>query len=125
MAQVCEIMRRVRGKTDVFSGEDALNVPILAVGGEGVISVLSNIAPDKVKEIYSAVKKGNLQEANEKQDKLLPLISALFSEVNPIPVKTACTLLGFDAGAPRAPLTEIEDTHKKLLIEEMKKVKLI
>ena len=125
MAQVCEIMRRVRGKTDVFSGEDALNVPILAVGGEGVISVLSNIAPDKVKEIYSAVKKGNLQEANEKQDKLLPLISALFSEVNPIPVKAACTLLGFDAGAPRAPLTEIEDTHKKLLIEEMKKVKLI
>ena len=125
MAQVCETMRRVRGKTDVFSGEDALNVPILAVGGEGVISVLSNIAPDKVKEIYSAVKKGNLQEANEKQDKLLPLISALFSEVNPIPVKAACTLLGFDAGAPRAPLTEIEDTHKKLLIEEMKKVKLI
>ena len=81
MAQVCEIMRRVRGKTDVFSGEDALNVPILAVGGEGVISVLSNIAPDKVKEIYSAVKKGNLQEANEKQDKLLPLISADFSGV--------------------------------------------
>lgn len=125
MAQVCEIMRRVRGKCDVFSGEDALNLPILAVGGAGVISVVSNIAPKQVKEIYSLVTAGKLKEANEKQDMLLPLIDACFSEVNPIPVKEACSLLGFEAGLPKPPLTPIEDVHRKLLIEEMKKVKLL
>lgn len=125
MAQVCEIMRRVRGKTDIFSGEDALNLPILAVGGAGVISVVSNIAPKQVKEVYCSVKAGKLDEANKMQDKLLPLIDACFAEVNPIPVKAACAILGFDAGLPRAPLTELEDVHKKLMKEEMKKVKLI
>lgn len=125
MAQVCETMRRVRGKTDIFSGEDALNLPILAVGGAGVISVVSNVAPKQVREVYLSVKAGKLDEANKMQDKLLPLIDACFAEVNPIPVKAACALLGFDVGLPRAPLTELEDIHKELMIKEMKKVKLI
>ena len=122
MAQVCEIARRIRGKSDLFSGEDALNLPILAIGGEGVISVVSNIAPKQVKEVYSLVKSGNLKKANELQDKLLPLINACFIEVNPIPVKEACNMLGFDAGLPRLPLTELEEAHKSILLKELKKV---
>lgn len=122
MAQVCETMRRVRGKTDIFSGEDALNLPILSIGGAGVISVVSNIVPAQVKEIYALVKKGDLKKANEMQDKLLPLIDACFCEVNPIPIKEACNILGFKAGIPRPPLTELEDEHKKMLCSEIKKV---
>ena len=121
MAQVCETMRRVRGKIDILSGEDALNLPILAIGGAGVISVVSNIVPRKVKEVYTLVKEGNFEKANKLQDKLLPLIDALFCEVNPIPVKEACNMLGFDAGIPRPPLTELEEEHKAKLLEEIKK----
>lgn len=120
MAQVCETARRVRGKVDIFSGEDALNLPILAISGAGVISVLSNIAPRKVREVYTLVSQGNLAKANELQDSLLPLIDALFCEVNPIPVKAACNMLGFDAGIPRPPLTELEEGHKTKLLEELK-----
>ena len=125
MAQVCETMRRVRNKVDLFSGEDALNLPILAVGGAGVISVVSNIAPKQVKEMYALVKGGNFVKANEIQDKLLPLIDACFIEVNPIPVKEACNMLGFDVGIPRPPLTELEDEHKARLLREIKKAELI
>ena len=121
MAQVCETMRRIRGKTDIFSGEDALNIPILAIGGAGVISVASNVVPKKVKDIYNLVKSGNLDGANNLQDGLLPLIDALFCEVNPIPVKAAMNMLGFDAGLPRPPLTELEEGHKALLLNELKK----
>lgn len=121
MAKICETMRRIRGKCDIFSGEDALNLPILAIGGAGVISVVSNIAPRQVKEIYNLVKAGNLQKANELQDRLLPLIDACFIEVNPIPVKHALNILGFDAGLPRPPLTELEEEHKEILLKEIKK----
>lgn len=122
MAQVCETMRRIRGKCDLFSGEDALNLPILAIGGAGVISVVSNIAPKQVKLVYDCVKSGRFDRANEIQDKLLPLIDACFIEVNPIPVKAACNMLGFDAGVPRPPLTELEQEHKEVLLKELKKV---
>ena len=122
MAQVCESMRRVRGKTDIFSGEDALNLPILAIGGAGVISVVSNIAPKQVKEVYNLVKSGDYDGANKLQDSLLPLIDACFCEVNPIPVKQALNMLGFDAGIPRPPLTELEEEHKSKLLLELKKV---
>ena len=121
MAQVCEMMRRVRGKTDIFSGEDALNIPILAVGGAGVISVASNVVPRQIKEVCNLVKCGNLEEANKLQDSLLPLIDALFCEVNPIPVKAALNMTGIEAGLPRPPLTELEDEHKKMLLNELKK----
>lgn len=122
MAQVCETMRRIRGKIDIFSGEDALNLPILAVGGAGVISVLSNVAPQQVKEVYNLVKAGNFEKANKLQDSLLPLIDALFIEVNPIPVKEACNMLGFEAGIPRPPLTELEEEHKAKLMVELRRV---
>ena len=125
MAQVCETMRRIRGKADLYSGEDALNLPILAIGGAGVISVVSNIAPKLVKKVYTLVKEGNLKEANEVADKLLPLTDACFIEVNPIPVKEACNLLGFKAGIPRSPLTGLEDKNKAILLAAMKKAGLI
>lgn len=115
MEQICETMRRVRPYCDVYSGDDNLNLPILAIGGAGLISVASNIAPAEVKKVATLVSEGKLAQANELQDKLLPLIDACFTEVNPIPVKYGCCAIGFDAGVPRAPLTELEDEHKKVM----------
>jgi len=115
MEQICETMRRVRPFCDVYSGDDNLNVPILAIGGAGLISVASNLAPKEVKAVYTYVADGNLAKANELQDRLLPLIDACFTEVNPIPVKAGCDMLGLDAGVPRAPLTELEEAHKAIM----------
>ena len=120
MSKTMETIRLVRDKCDVYSGEDALNFPILAVGGVGVISVLSNIVPAKVKELCSLVEAGDLKAAAVLNDRLLPLANACFVEVNPIPVKEAMNLLGFDAGTPRAPLTKIEDANREKLIKAMK-----
>ena len=125
MAQVVETMRRIRGKMDLYSGEDFLNLPMLAIGGAGLISVTSNVAPGLMKKLYTLVTENKLAEANALQDLLLPLEDACFLEVNPIPVKAAYNMIGFDAGVPRAPLTELEDEHKKLLQAEIKKVGLI
>ena len=124
MAQVAEIMRRIRGRADLYSGEDALNLPILAIGGAGLVSVVSNIAPARVKKMYTLVKENRLNEANEIQDCLLPLIDACFLEVNPIPVKAAYNMLGFDAGIPRPPLTELSEKCKLKLQTELNKAGL-
>lgn len=124
MEQICETMRRVRPYCDVYSGDDNLNLPILAIGGAGLISVASNIAPKQVKQVYTYVAERRLDEANELQDKLLPLIDACFTEVNPIPVKAGCDMLGLDAGVPRAPLTELEDAHKKIMLDCIKNLGL-
>ncbi len=115
MEQICETMRRVRGRCDVFSGDDNLNVPILAIGGAGLISVASNLAPAEVKKVATLMSECKLAEANELQDRLLPLIDACFTEVNPIPVKYGSCALGFNAGIPRAPLTELEENHKTVM----------
>lgn len=120
MAQVCETMRRIRGKMDLFSGEDFLNLPMLAVGGAGLISVTSNIAPALVKKMYNLVKQNRLDEANAVQDFLLPLEDACFLEVNPIPVKAAYNMIGFNAGVPRSPLTELEEENKAKLLKAIK-----
>ena len=120
MEQICETMRRIRGKMDLYSGDDNLNLPILAIGGAGLISVVSNIAPKQVKEVYTLVKECKLDKANEIEDKLLPLIDACFTEVNPIPAKYGCCAIGLDAGIPRAPLTELESEHKKIMDECIK-----
>ena len=119
MSQTMETLRLVRGKCDLYSGEDALNLPILAVGGSGVISVLSNLAPPDVKKLYNLVQEGNRAEAFALADKLLPLAQACFIEVNPIPAKAAMNLLGFSAGLPRAPLSEIEPANAARLREAM------
>ncbi len=117
MEQICETMRRIRGKADLYSGDDNLNLPILAIGGAGLISVSSNLLPKETKELYLLVKAGKLDEANALQDRMLPVIDACFCEVNPIPVKYGCDLLGLDGGIPRLPLTELEAQHK-LIMEE-------
>lgn len=120
MSKTMETFRLVRDKCDVYSGEDALNFPILACGGAGVISVLSNIVPADVKKLCTLIKAGKLSEAATLNDKLLPLANACFVEVNPIPVKEAMNLLGFNAGVPRAPLTVMEPANREKLIAAMK-----
>ena len=115
MEQICETARRIRGKCDLYSGDDNLNLPILAIGGAGLISVSSNILPKVTKQLYLLVEAGKLQEANELQDAMLPVIDQLFTEVNPIPAKAAANMLGMDAGLPRGPLTELEPAHKETL----------
>ncbi len=120
MSKTMETFRLVREKCDVYSGEDALNFPILACGGVGVISVLSNIVPGDVKKLCTLIKAGKIDEAIALNDKLLPLANACFVEVNPIPVKEAMNLLGFKAGVPRAPLTVMEETNRAKLIAAMK-----
>ena len=115
MEQICETMRRIRPRMDLYSGDDNLNIPIMAIGGAGLISVASNIAPKQIKEIAECMRKCKLERANKLHEKLLPMIDACFVEVNPIPVKAGCNMIGLDAGIPRAPLTELEDEHKKLM----------
>lgn len=115
MSQTMETLRLIRGKCDLYSGEDALNFPILAVGGSGVISVLSNLVPADVKRLYELVKAGKTEEACALNDKLLPLTCACFYEVNPIPAKAAMNMLGYPCGLPRAPLSEMEEENRKRL----------
>ena len=115
MEQICETARRIRGKCDLYSGDDNLNLPILAIGGAGLISVSSNILPKETKQMYELVMAGDLPAANKLQDAMLPVIDQLFTEVNPIPAKAAANMIGLDAGLPRAPLTELEPAHKESL----------
>lgn len=103
----------------VWSGNDDQNVPILALGGKGVISVLSNVCPAKVVQLVNACLKGNVQIGGALQNKLMPLIEALFCEVNPIPVKAAMERLGFQVGLPRLPLCPMIPEHLELLERRM------
>ena len=120
MSKTMETFRLVRELCDVYSGEDALNFPILACGGAGVISVVSNIAPKQVKELCTLVENGEFKKASALNDKLLPLANACFVEVNPIPVKEAVNMLGFNAGTPRAPLTRLEAGNREMVRSAMK-----
>ncbi|MBQ8320068.1 MAG: 4-hydroxy-tetrahydrodipicolinate synthase [Clostridia bacterium] len=120
MSKTMETFRLVSDKCDVYSGEDALNLPILACGGAGVISVLSNIVPADIKKLCTLVAQGKLAEAIELNNQLLPLANACFIEVNPIPVKEAMNIVGFDAGVPRAPLTVMESANREKLIGAIK-----
>ena len=122
ISQVAKLQSLADGKVDVYSGNDDQTVPILSLGGKGVISVLSNIAPRQVHDMCAAYFAGKTEESLRLQLKAVPLIEALFCEVNPIPIKEACNILGFKAGIPRPPLTELEDEHKKMLCSEIKKV---
>ena len=115
MEQVCETARRIRGKCQLYSGDDILNLPMLAIGATAMISVASNLLPKETKEIYTLMQYAKLKEANCLQDKMLPIIHALFTEVNPIPIKVGMQMLGFDVGLPRSPLTPLEDIHKQQL----------
>jgi 4-hydroxy-tetrahydrodipicolinate synthase len=120
IAQVAEIMQLTDGKIELYSGNDDMVVPVLSLGGLGVISVLSNIAPRETHDMVSKFLEGDVKGSCDLQLKLLPLINALFCEVNPIPVKKAVNLMGFGVGALRMPLTEMEPANSDRLVKEMK-----
>ena len=122
VAQMVEIMHLCGDKIDVYSGEDALTVPMLAMGGAGTISVLSNVVPKEAVAMTDAFFAGDLQTAAKLQCDLLPLTNALFSEVNPIPAKAAVSAMGFGEENLRLPLTPMEDDHRAVLFEEMRKL---
>ena len=125
LSQTMEMMQLCQGDIDLYSGEDGLIVPIMSAGGIGVISVLSNVVPRETHEICAQYLAGNREESLALQLKYLPLVRALFSEVNPIPVKQALNFMGFEVGPMRMPLTDMEPAHAQVLYEEMKKVGLV
>src|SRR5699024_8473847 len=117
---VAQIMHLCDGNIDLYSGNDDQVVPLLSLGGIGVISVLSNVAPTYVHDMVYKYLNGDTKESCSMQLKALPLCSALFCEVNPIPVKAALNLMGREVGPLRGPLTEIEPAHRDLLEKAMK-----
>lgn len=120
MAQASKTMYLTDGKLDMYSGEDGLVLPMLSIGGVGVISVWSNIAPRQVHDLCYSYFNGDMETAQKLQREALPLVDALFSDVNPIPVKTAMNLMGMEVGPLRAPLCDMSDAAKAKLIEAMK-----
>ena len=121
ISHAADIMHACDGAIDLYSGNDDQIVPILSLGGKGVISVLSNVAPKETHDIVALFMEGKVKESCELQLKALPLVHALFSEVNPIPVKAALNLMGKEVGPLRLPLTEMEAAHQAVLAEEMRK----
>ena len=116
---IAEILHLGGSDVDVYSGNDDQIVPLLSLGGKGVISVLSNIAPRQTHEICENYFKGNTEKARQMQLEALPLINALFCEVNPIPVKAAMNLMGKEVGPMRLPLTEMEPENQARLKKAM------
>ena len=119
ISQVAEIAKQTKGKLDIYSGNDDQIIPILSLGGKGVISVLSNVAPKQTHQMCEEYFNGNVDKAKDMQLEALDLIHALFCEVNPIPVKAAMNLMGKEVGSLRAPLTEMEDANKERLRKAM------
>ena len=119
ISQVAEIAALTQGKMDIYSGNDDQIVPILSLGGKGVISVLSNVAPKYTHDIVAKFMEGKVEESRDMQLKALPLVHALFCEVNPIPVKTALNLMGKEVGPLRMPMTEMEEAHQEVLKKAM------
>ncbi len=113
--QVAELAALADGCLDIYSGNDDQIVPLLSLGGKGVISVLSNVAPKQTHDIVAKFMEGDIEGSRKIQLEAMNLINALFCEVNPIPVKAAMNMLGFNAGILRAPLTEMEDANKEKL----------
>ena len=120
ISQVAKIMQLTQGDIDLYSGNDDQIVPILALGGKGVISVLSNVAPRETHEICAKFFAGDIAGSRELQLKAIPLINALFSEVNPIPVKKAVSLMGMEAGGLRMPLRVMEEANAQKLAQAMR-----
>ncbi len=119
ISQVAKLMRLTDGQIELYSGNDDQVVPILSLGGLGVISVLSNVAPRQTHDMVMKFLEGDVAGSREIQLKALPLVDALFCEVNPIPVKAATNMLGWEAGPLRMPLTEMEPEHKEKLKKAM------
>lgn len=120
VAQASKLMYLTDGRIDLYSGEDGIVVPLMAIGAVGVISVWSNIAPRDVHDMCAAFAAGDVAAARAIQLKAQPLVDALFSEVNPIPVKKALNLMGREVGTLRSPLTEMTEENAAKLAEAMK-----
>lgn len=124
IAQVAELMQLCEGKIDLYSGNDDMIVPVLSLGGVGVISVFSNIAPKQTHDMVIKYLEGDLKGSLDLQLKYFPLINALFCEVNPIPIKKAMNLLGYKVGPLRMPLTEMEPANAERLARVLKEADL-
>ena len=120
IGQVAKIMNLTDGKIDLYSGNDDQIVPLMSLGGLGVISVLANVAPQETHDICAKYLAGDVKESAKLQLKAIPLIDALFSEVNPIPVKKAMNLMGMEVGPLRMPLTEMTDANAEKLAKAMR-----
>lgn len=118
-------IRMLAPEMDLISGDDALTVPIMAIGGTGVISVLSNICPKVVADLVNAMLKKDLDKANEIAFKWLPLVKAMFIETNPIPVKAAMAMMGICSDEMRLPMCSLSDEHKESLRKTLKSFNLI
>ncbi len=125
ISQAATLMSMAKGKIDVYSGNDDQIVPILSLGGSGVISVLSNVAPGYTHDICQSYFDGDVKRSAKLQLDAIPLIKALFSEVNPIPVKAAMHMLGYCENTLRMPLTPMEEAHEAVLKAEMEKMGLL
>lgn len=119
ISQVAKLAKLAQGRIDIYSGNDDQIVPVLSLGGKGVISVLSNIAPEKTHEIVASYLAGDVNKSLELQLEALDVIDALFCEVNPIPVKAALNIMGKEAGPLRMPLSEMEEQNQARLKKAM------
>lgn len=122
MAQAVELFRCCGDQIDIYCGEDALTVPMMSMGGAGCISVLSNVVPAMAVEMTDKALAGDFAGAAALQCKMLPLINALFSQVNPIPAKAAVSAMGYGEENIRLPLTPMEEPYRSVLFEEMRKL---
>jgi len=125
IVQIAEVIERCGDDLDVYCGSDDHVVPVLSLGGKGVISTIANIAPRQMHELIIRYFEGDVKGSAKMQLEMLGLIRALFADVNPMPVKEAVNLLGFEAGPCRRPLTNIDDGLKNELIAQMKRYGLI
>ncbi len=119
ISQVGEMIRLCEDRLSVYSGEDGIVLPLMALGGAGVISVVANILPRQMHDLTAAMLRGDLDTARKLQHGMNPVIRLLFCEVNPIPVKAALCMMGMCSGDVRLPLTTMEDAHKQALRSAM------
>ena len=125
LKQISEIIRITSDDFVLLSGDDFLTLPILCLGGKGVISVAANVAPHLMKEMYDYFVEGNLEKAKELHHKLTPLFDVLFIDTNPIPVKKALNLMGLAAGKPRLPLVELDEAKTERLRSVLQSLELL
>jgi len=125
ISQIAQLAALAKGEVDIYSGNDDQIVPILSLGGLGVISVLSNVAPRQTHEICSKYFEGDVKGSMKLQLEAIDLCGALFCEVNPIPVKKALCFMGYDTKTLRMPLTEMEDKNAERLRKSMENYGLI
>ena len=125
LSSIVKTLNLCGDKLDIYSGNDDQIVPIMALGGKGVISVLSNVAPKETVDLCTYMLDGEVEKAAKMQIYYSPLIDALFSEVNPIPVKVAMNEMGMDVGPLRLPLIDMQEATKKALVKELKKFNLV